>query len=147
MKNILLLILGIVIGALAMYFYCCQPNGDLAITTPKGVITPEQAKTLDEAYNPRHKLISDSIVTREGGDNRSSWYSLDDMRNYLNYAEKQTKDMGYTMNGIRVYLGAYPDVRDQVGYTTMFFIPTGYQAVSKGNMTFLNFTCQIKIGR
>lgn len=139
MKNLLLLIFGILIGAAAMYFYCCEDIEE-GIVAPAGIITPEEARTLDQAFNSRHQLISDSIVKRP--DNRSSWYSLEDMRNYLDYAEKQTAGMGYTMNGIRVYLGAYPDVKDQVGYTTIFFVPTGYQATSQGNMTFLNFSTQ-----
>lgn len=139
MKNLLLLIFGILIGAAAMYFYCCEDIEE-GIVAPSGIITPEEARTLDQAFNSRHQLISDSIVKRP--DNRSSWYSLVDMRNYLDYAEKQTKGMGYTMDGIRVYLGAYPDVKGQVGYTTMFFVPTGYQATSQSNMMFLNFSAQ-----
>lgn len=139
MKNLLLLIFGIIIGAAAMYFYCCEDIEE-GIVAPSGIITPEEARTLDQAFNSRHQLISDSIVKRP--DNRSSWYSLEDMRNYLDYAEKQTAGMGYTMNGIRVYLGAYPDVKGQVGYTTMFFVPTGHPNTSQGNMTFLNFNTQ-----
>src|SRR5690606_5030340 len=139
MKNLLLLIFGILIGAAAMYFYCCEDIEE-GIIAPSGIITPKEARTLDQAFNSRHQLISDSIVKRP--DNRSSWYSLEDMRNYLDYAESETKGMGYTMDGIRVYLGAYPDIKGQVGYTTMFFIPTGYQATSQGNMTFLNFSAQ-----
>jgi hypothetical protein len=88
MKNLLLLIFGIIIGAAAMYFYCCEDIEE-GIVAPNGIITPEEARTLDQAFNSRHQLISDSIVKRP--DNRSSWYSLVDMRNYLDYAEKQTK--------------------------------------------------------
>ena len=51
---------------------------------PRGVITPAEAKTLDQAFDSRHQLISNSIVKRP--DNRSSWYSLQDMRDYLDYA-------------------------------------------------------------
>lgn len=127
MKNFIVLILGIALGALAMYFYCCQPSdsGERVVTAPKGLITPDEARKLDEAYNPRYQLISDSIVTRRGGDNRSSWYGLDQVRNYLDYAEKEAKELGYTMNGVRLYLGAHPDQNGEAGYTTMFFIPTG----------------------
>ena len=136
MKNLSLFIIGLLIGALSVYFFCCINDAALIeeeIIKPNGLITPSEAKTLDRAFNTRHQLISDSIVKRP--DNRSSWYALEDMRNYLNYAEKQAKDLGYTMDGVRVYLGAYPEVRDQVGYTTMFFIPTGYQITSEGGMT------------
>lgn len=132
MKNFIVLLLGIAIGAAAVYFYCCNNELDNGIVEPKGLISPEEAKALDQAFNSRHRLISDSIVRRP--DNRSSWYSLSDMRDYLNYAENEAKGLGYTMDGIRVYLGAYPNEDDKVGYTTMFFIPTGNQNSAEGSM-------------
>lgn len=89
---------------------------------PKGVITPDEAKVLDQAFDSRHKLISEDIVKRP--DNRSSWWSLQDMKDYLEYAEAQVKELGYEMNGIRVYLGAYPDTKEGPGYSTMFMVPT-----------------------
>lgn len=126
MRNFLMLIIGIIIGAVAMYYYVNQPaEGKMIVSAPKGLITPDQIKSLDQAYNPRHKLISDSIVKRAGGDNRSSWYGLDQVRNYLNHAEKEAEELGYTMDGVRIYLGAHPNQDGEVGYTTMFFIPTG----------------------
>ncbi|MBO3098210.1 hypothetical protein [Gelidibacter pelagius] len=140
MKNFIMLILGIVIGALAVYFYCCQPKTELMVSTPKGLISPDQAKTLDQAYNERYRLISDSLVKREGGDNRSSWYGLDEVRNYLNYAENEAKDLGYTMDGVRIYLGAHPNENGKAGYTTMFFMPTGKS--NKANAGLLDFFMQ-----
>ena len=130
MKKFGLLVLGIIVGAAAMYFYCCNETIE-EFLPPKGIITPEQAKVLDEAFNSRHQLISDSIVKRP--DNRSSWYSLSDMRAYLDFAESEAKGLGYTMDGVRVYLGAHPDEKE-VGYTTMFFIPTGTKSLSEGSM-------------
>ncbi|AUC81241.1 hypothetical protein [Lacinutrix sp. Bg11-31] len=129
MKNLLTLILGLIIGAIIMYFYCCK-SGDFAapmvVVKPSGVISTKDARTLDRAFDSRHKLISDSIVKRP--DNRSSWWSLKDMQDYLKYAENQSEELGYTMDGIRVYLGAYPDEevdsKRTVGYTTMFMVPT-----------------------
>ncbi|MBJ7879964.1 hypothetical protein [Gelidibacter salicanalis] len=140
MKNFLLLILGILIGALISFFYFSKPDADLTITPPKGLITPEQAKILDEAYNPRYKLISDSIVTMQGGDNRSSWYALGQVRDYLIYAENQAKELGYTMNGVRIYLGAHPNHNGKAGNTTMFFIPTGIPHTADASM--FNFSLQ-----
>jgi len=129
MKKFGLLVLGIIVGAAAMYFYCCNETIEEYLP-PKGIITPAEAKVLDEAFNSRHQLISDSIVKRP--DNRSSWYSLSDMRAYLDFAESEAKGLGYTMDGVRVYLGAYPDEKE-VGYTTMFFIPTGTKNLSEGS--------------
>lgn len=137
MKNLGSLLLGLIIGALIMYFYCCKDAkdmGSMEITKPAGVITAKDARTLDQAFNSRHTLISNAIVKRP--DNRSSWWSLKDMRDYLDYAENQSKELGYTMDGVRVYLGAYPDkkVSDSVlvGYTTMFIVPTSSSLGLKG---------------
>ena len=142
MKKILLLLVGFILGALAMYYYCCAKGEEsqetMAIVKPKGVITPNEARVLDRAFDSRHKLISDSITKRS--DNRSSGWSLVDLRNYLNFAEQEADGLGYVMQGVRVYLGAYPDNGDEVGYTTMFFVPTGMPKKSEGNM--LNFSLQ-----
>ena len=138
MKNFGIFILGLIIGLIAMYFYCQATSKDFYDenlddpSKPIGLISPEEAKVLDRDYNPRYRLISDSIVTRKGGDNRSSWYALDELKKYLSYAESQAIDFGYTMNGVRIYLGAYPNEGDEPGYTTMFFVPTGIKNKSRG---------------
>ncbi|CDF80133.1 conserved hypothetical protein [Formosa agariphila KMM 3901] len=97
-----------------------EPN-DLSV--PRGLITPEQAKALDQAYNPRHELISKTILKKP--DNRSTWFALDELENYIAYAKKQASELGYTLDGVRIYEGAYPDDKEGAGYTTMFLIPTG----------------------
>ena len=89
---------------------------------PKGIISPKEAKQLNDAFNTRCELISKDIVKRP--DNRSSWWSLEDIRGYLDYAEKQAKELGHEMNGIRVYCGAHPEVKGKVGYSTSFIVPT-----------------------
>lgn len=88
----------------------------------KGIITPEEAKKLNDAFTSRCELISKDIVKRP--DNRSSWYSLKDLKKYLKYAKKQAKQNGHKMNGVRIYCGAYPTVGDEVGYSTSFIVPT-----------------------
>ena len=127
MKNVSLLIIGAIIGALATYYFCpnCAGHEDVVedIIKPAGVITSKEAMVLDEAFNSRHQLISDSIVMRP--DNRSAWWSIEDM------------------DGVRLYLGAYPDSpKEGVGYTTMFFVPTGTQALSEGSSMPLDFKRQ-----
>ncbi|WP_412561083.1 hypothetical protein [Winogradskyella sp. MIT101101] len=139
MKKLGLLILGVLLGALAMYYYCCgsiEMENESPITEPKGLITPKEAKTLDQAYNIKHRIINDSLYknSADGGDNRSSWWKLEDIQNYINYAENQAGELGYTMDGIRVYLGAHPNSGKETGLTTMFFIPTGYMNKSQGSV-------------
>ena len=141
MKNFFVFLLGALIGAAVVYFVCCKSSSlESVAETPKGSITPAEAKALDEAFDSRHALISSDIVKRP--DNRSSWYPLADFRQFLNSAEIQAKDLGYTMDGVRLYLGAYPDSDGEVGYTTMFFIPTGYLSKNnaEGSMSSFNFS-------
>ena len=137
MKKFGLVLIGIIIGALGCYFYFNGNNVEssmekIAIVKPKGLISPQQAEGLSQGFNSRHRLISDSIVKRP--DNRSSWWSLKDMRDYLNYAENQATDLGYTMNGVRLYLGAHPKANEKAGLTTMFFAPTGSITMSESSM-------------
>ncbi|WP_347925728.1 hypothetical protein [Pontimicrobium sp. SW4] len=87
-----------------------------------GLISPERAKELNDAFTERCKLISKDIVKRP--DNRSSWYSIKDIKAYLKHAKKQAKENGYKLNGIRVYCGAYPTTKEGVGYSTSFIVPT-----------------------
>ena len=92
------------------------------MSNPKGLITPQEAKALNNAYNKRCELVSKRVTKRP--DNRSTWFSLDEIKNYLAYAEAQTKELGYDMDGIRIYCGAYPEQNGQAGYSTTFIVPT-----------------------
>lgn len=134
MKKLILLLIGAIIGfAICYYYFNSQTQTEKSMANPpKGVITPAEAKVLDAAFDSRHQLISDSIVRRP--DNRSAWWSLQDMRDYLSYADQQARDLGYTMDGVRVYLGAHANEGKEVGYTTVFIAPTGSKNVSEGGM-------------
>ncbi len=139
MKNFGLLLLGIILGALAMYFYCSNDQMDLASEPPtvavKGIITAKQASVLDEAYNTKYAVINDSLFRNsKTGDNRSSWWSIEDIQNYMNHAEHQAGELGYTMDGLRVYLGSYPNANGETGLTTLFFVPTGAKITGQGGM-------------
>ncbi len=95
----------------------------------KGLISPKEAKTLNDAFTSRCDLISRDITKRP--DNRSSWFSLEEVRGYLDYAEKQAKELGHEMTGVRIYCGAYPTVDGKAGYSTAFLIPTANIADGK----------------
>ncbi|EDP69779.1 hypothetical protein FBALC1_09617 [Flavobacteriales bacterium ALC-1] len=99
------------------------------MSNPKGLITPEQAKELNDAFTERCELISKEITKRP--DNRSSWYSLEDLRTFLDSAEAQAKELGYEMDGVRIYCGAYPIVKGQAGYSTSFIVPTASNKVGE----------------
>ena len=148
MKKILVFLLGFIIGALAMYYYCCSRSDSdeldkkTAFVRPNGVITPAQATALDANWTKSRKRAVDSVAGRP--DNRSSWWSLEDLQNYLAYAENQAGELGYEMNGIRVYLGVYQGdaSNGKADYTTMFIVPTGRSLHSGANFNLLNFTMQ-----
>jgi hypothetical protein len=99
------------------------------MSTPKGIITPKEAKQLNDAFTERCELISKDITKRP--DNRSSWYSLEDIKAYLKYAENQARELGYEMNGIRIYCGAYHTDEGKAGYSTSFIVPTAKIADGK----------------
>jgi hypothetical protein len=140
MKKFMLLLLGFILGALAMYFYCCADIKEAALVKPSGLITPAQAKALDANWTATRKRAVDSAAGRP--DNRSSWWSLEDIQNYLAYAENQADSLGYEMNGIRVYLGVYPGnaPNGKADYTTMFIVPTGKKLHSGSNFNLFNFS-------
>jgi hypothetical protein len=98
---------------------------------PQGVISPDEATKLDQAFTARHDLISNNILKR--ADNRSCWWSLQDMKDYLEYAEAQVKELGHEMTGVRVYMGAYGETKEGPGYSTMFMVPTANIPQGKGD--------------
>ena len=140
MKNLGILILGIILGALAMYFYCCKDISDMESEPPtavvKGIIKAKEAKALDKAYDIKHRIINDSLFKKStnGGDNRSSWWSISNIQNFINHAENQAGELGYSLDGLRVYLGSYPDKDGETGLTTMFIIPTCKKNTAKGGL-------------
>lgn len=138
MKKLVLLILGFILGALAMYFYTHndQNQENMEETPiPNGIIEPADITKLTQAYNPRYQAINDTIFKGdEGGDNRSSWYSLEDLQNFLTLAQKQAGELGYTMDGVRIYPGAHSADGETPGYSTFLLVPTGYLNKSEGSM-------------
>lgn len=94
-------------------------------TKPEHAITKEQAIELSKNYTARYDSAS-RLIGKE--DNRSTWYSLDELKNYIAYIETQGKEQGYAVDGIRFYIGAYnADNKDadKQNLTTIFLAPTG----------------------
>lgn len=139
MKNLIYIILGIIIGAVTTY-YVVQKNltDDIKITKPKGVITPEQAKVLNDNWSRYRKAAVDSAAQKQGReiDNRSVWWSIEDIENYIAFSKKQTDSLKYNLTGMRVYLGVYGKNAGQAkkNLTTMFLVPTVKKLNSKGSM-------------
>ena len=95
-------------------------------------ITPQEAKELNQSFiETRSKAIDKAIGKKDA---ISSWYSLDELKEYIAYVEKEGKDKGITVNGLRVYFGAYSKNDknpDKKNLSTVFFAPT---RARKGSM-------------
>jgi len=127
MKNLLSLLIGLIIGALISYYFFCSSGLTTTpppTTIPTGIITASEARNLNDNWTSYRKAANDSVAYG-GEDNRSSWYSIDDMKYYLNYAQDSL-----SANGIRLYLGVNTD-EGEGGLTTIFMVPT--KAGRRGN--------------
>ena len=102
---------------------------------PKQLITKEIAKTLNTNYNTKRANVINASIQRE--DANAIWYSLEELENYINYIKNEGKNKGYEVNGIRMYLGVYPETTEYAekqGMTTIFLSPTGNKVpLSEGN--------------
>lgn len=101
------------------------------IIAPSGVTSPKIAKVLNDEWTKSRAFEMNKSRTEP--DNRSGWWSLEDMRNYLDYAENQATELGYQMDGVRVYYAAYPenDLSENAGNSTIFMMPTGDSLTNK----------------
>lgn len=86
--------------------------------TPRGIISAQEAKTLSDNWTNLRASANNEAAGQP--DNRSSWYSLEDMQNFLNYIKDNNKDV----NGVRFYLGVQTAKADPKGMTTVFMVPT-----------------------
>jgi len=110
---------------LVIILAACTNTKPIKVTKPAHAISKERAITLSNNYTARYDSIS-RIIGRE--DNRSTWYSLKELKTYMAYIEAQGKEQGYAVDGIRFYLGAYPaDDKNpkKQNETTIFLAPTG----------------------
>ena len=96
----------------------------------KGLISPEEAKALDAQYTERYDLTSRYITTRP--DNRSNWFSIEDLEKYIAHAKDQAKNkFKVELSGIRIYNGAHKSEDGKGGYSTVFLIPTSENNLGK----------------
>ncbi len=78
-------------------------------------ITPKEAGTLCDNFDTRYAELS-KLIKKD--DNRSVLFSLQEIKNYINYLENAKTNV----DGIRVYFGAH-DAKDG-GLATVFLAPT-----------------------
>lgn len=87
------------------------------MSTPSGKISASQAKTLSDNWTTFRKAANDTAAGQP--DNRSSWYSLEDMEAFI----AMIKDENSDVNGVRCYLGVDTSESEK-GMTTVFMVPT-----------------------
>jgi hypothetical protein len=104
---------------------CCAIKNT---SRPKDTITREVAKDLNNRYNRlRSEIISNSPSMNGREDSNATWYSIEVLENYINYAKSEAKKNNYAISGIRFYMGVYPEnyeVREKAGLTTIFLSAT-----------------------
>ncbi|MAZ28367.1 MAG: hypothetical protein CL868_14990 [Cytophagaceae bacterium] len=106
---------------------------------PKGTISTKEARELSMEFAKTRQPLLDSIAGRE--ESVSSWWSLEDIKSYIAFAEKTAAEKGYKMDGIRIYQAAYPkdfSDKEKAGYMTMLIVPTGTNTgEQKGGFSFM----------
>lgn len=85
----------------------------------------KEAQELNQNFvKTRTKSIDIAIGKKDA---ISSWFSLEEIKNYISYVEEQAKLKDLNVNGLRVYFGAYSNSIKNVskkGLATVFFVPT-----------------------
>ncbi len=100
----------------------------MKLDLPKGLISPDKAKELNQQFVKTRSKDLNKIVKKESGNPKkedaiSSWFSLEEIKNYIAYVESNAPDA----NGLRVYFGAYSNTdkkQSKKDLSTVFFVPT-----------------------
>ncbi|MEC3908773.1 hypothetical protein VOI54_17225 [Tamlana sp. 2201CG12-4] len=150
MKKLTYIILGFIIGAVLTYYFCPRPvemqTSETKIVKPNGVISIDKAKELNNNWTDYRQAAVDSAAQKQGRkkDDRSVFWSIEDIENYLVYAKNQTDSLGYDMSGIRIYLGVYGENAGQLkkNLTTMFIVPTISKQLAQASMNPMNMGLQ-----
>lgn len=149
MKKLGPIILGFIIGAVLTYFFCPRQSDDMhtvgaEIKIPKDTISVAEATKLFKNWQQNNPTEIDSTLEVEGSRKKITnvGWSLDIVREYLDYAEAKSDSLGFEMTGIRVYVGNYgkstnPALKNR---NTLFIVPTGNKKLSKASV--LNLSLQ-----
>lgn len=93
---------------------------------PTQLITKELATDLNSRYIEKRSGLILSNIGKE--DANAVWYSIEELENYINYVKTKGIENGIEVNGIRFYIGVYPEdgvkYKEKAGLTTIFLSPT-----------------------
>lgn len=106
----------------------CYPND----TKPTQIITYEEMADMIDAFDkgPKKELNKYLKKVSKGKDSVSTvynWYKLDDLKQYIAYIEKISKEKEIPVTGFRIYPSTYPkNYKDKElrHLQTLFFTPT-----------------------
>ena len=92
---------------------------------PTQLIPFEKAQKLSALYNEKRAGLHLKDIGKE--DANAVWYSLTELESYIAYIKEEGQAQGYHVDGIRFYMGVYPDAEDKAvaGFSTIFLSPTG----------------------
>lgn len=139
MKKLLYLFLGIIIGSIVTYYFCPKDATSkmptiekMAVKPPKDTISIAEATKYSQNWGKYNPTEIDSTLEFEGPRKQtlSVWWSIEDINEYLAYAEYGADSLGYTFTGLRVYFANYGN--DTAKLTkrhrnTLFIAPTGQE--------------------
>jgi hypothetical protein len=102
------------------------------VNLPKGLISPTEAKDLNQQFVKTRSKDLNRIVKKESANPKkedaiSSWFSLEELENYIAYVKEEATKKKIIVNGLRVYFGAYSNTIKKSAkkdLATVFFAPT-----------------------
>lgn len=106
----------------------CYPNSK----RPSQAITYEEMDAMMETYDKGAKKELDKYMKKISGGKDSistnyNWYKLDDLKQYIAYIERISKEKDIKVTGFRIYPTSYPknySIEDLQGRQTLIFTPT-----------------------
>lgn len=121
----------IALNILLLLYMLFWGKGSSIATDPEKAIDDQlisisQADSLSNEYvKTRYNLISESLGY---DDDRTFWFSMATLENYIAYVKKESAKNGYKNLGLRIYNAAYPEKSDTTwpkpGYSTVVVVPT-----------------------
>ncbi|GAB5400651.1 MAG: hypothetical protein Aureis2KO_22360 [Aureisphaera sp.] len=111
-----------------LFFASCEEPVD----PPAQSINFDQAAELQNEFVRTRSAILDTALGFQ--DTRDFWFSLDTIKEYIEYVEYEAKKRGYEDLGIRIHFAAYsqPQDNDRYPYSTVVLVPTARNGRSTG---------------
>jgi hypothetical protein len=92
---------------------------------PSNAITYKEMASMFEQYDNKQKKVLDAYLGQE--ETISSFYAIEDLKQYIAYVERLSKEKKIPLTGIRIFSAAYPDNYKEQEYQkqqTLIFAPT-----------------------